>query len=82
MKMCCFFGALLSVEGEEEESKALLELLVDHYITVRGFSFASGFVEKYKQAHKKSTQKSKGLRKQLLPSTQSVEHQLLFTSKL
>ena len=32
MTLCCF-GGLLSVEGEEE-SKALLELLVDHYITV------------------------------------------------
>ena len=48
MTLCCF-GALLSVEGEEEEIKSLLELLVDHYITVRRFSFASGLVEKYKQ---------------------------------
>ena len=60
MTLCCFW-ALLSVEGEEEESKSLLELLVDHYITVRKFSFPSGLVEKYKQAHNKSMQQSKRL---------------------
>ena len=43
-----FFWALLSAEWEEEESKALLEVLVEHYITVRGHSCASGWVEKYK----------------------------------
>ena len=64
-----FFWALLSADWEEEESKALLELLVEHYITVRGYSCASGWVEKYKQAHKKSMQKSKGIRKLLLSST-------------
>ena len=58
MTLCCFW-ALLSVEGEEEKSNALLESLVEHYITVHKFSFALGFVEQYKQAHKKSTQKSK-----------------------
>ena len=69
-----FYWALLSAEWEEEESKAILVLITEHYITMRGFSFASGWIEKYKQAHKKSLQKSKGLRKQLLPTTSSQHH--------
>ena len=32
---------------------------------MRVFSFAGAFLEKYKQIHKKSVQKSKGLRKKL-----------------
>ena len=59
-----FFWSLLSANWEEEESHALLEQIIDHYITVRGFSFASGWMEKYTQAQKKGTQKSKGIRMQ------------------
>ena len=59
-----FFWSLVSANWEEGESQALLEQIIDHYITVRGFSFASGWMEKYKQAQKKGTQKSKGIRKQ------------------
>jgi hypothetical protein len=33
------------------------------WITVRGFSYASAWVEKMKVAQQKTTQKSKGLRK-------------------
>ena len=40
-------------------------MIVQHWITVRGFSFVSAFMEKYKQRNEKSTQKSKGLRKTL-----------------
>lgn len=63
-----FYWALVSVDWEEEESQALLGLVVDKYITVRGFSFARSYVEKYKAAQKKGVQKSKGLRKQLCSS--------------
>ena len=64
-----FYWAILSAGWEIEESDALLKLIIEHYITVRGFSFVSGWLEKYKQANKKSIQKSKGTRKLLLPST-------------
>ena len=40
-------------------------MIIEHFMTVEGFSFASGFMELYKQQHKKSTQKVKGLRKTL-----------------
>jgi len=33
------------------------------FVTIRGFSYASAWLEKYKQKNKKGTQKSKSLRK-------------------
>ncbi len=56
----------MSSEWEEEESQVLLGLIIEHWITVIGFSFVSGWLEKYKQANKKGIQKSRGVRKQLL----------------
>ena len=64
-----FFWEIVSTGWEVEESQALLKLIAEHYITIRGFSFVSGLLEKYKQAHKRSIQKSKGVRKQLVPVT-------------
>ena len=61
-----FYWAMVSADWEEEESRALLSMIVDLWITIRGFSFASTWMEKYKIAHQKAVQKSKGLRKQLL----------------
>ena len=40
-------------------------MIVDLYFTIRGFSFTKSFMERYKQECKKSTQKSKALRKNL-----------------
>ncbi len=62
MKMCCFIGQWFQLS---EEANELMKMMIQHYITFRGFSFASAFIEKYKQSTKKSTQKSKGLRKTL-----------------
>ena len=45
----------------------LLRMIIEQWVTVRSFSFTSAFVEKYKQVNKKSVQKSKGIRKNLLP---------------
>ena len=64
-----FFWEIVSAGWEVEESQVLLKLIAEHYITIRGFSFVSGLLEKYKQAHKRSIQKSKGVRKQLVPVT-------------
>ena len=55
---------------EEEEQKSLLSLVVDLYITVRGFSFTRSWMEMYKQQEKKRLQKSKSLRKKLSSTTQ------------
>ncbi len=61
-----FYWSMVSVNWAEEESRVLLGMIADLYITIRGFSFASAWMERYKQAHKKTVEKSKGLRKQLL----------------
>jgi hypothetical protein len=60
----CYWD-FLSINWDTDEAKALLQLIVTHYVTIRGFSFAKSFMEKYKQSMKKTTQKSKGLRKKL-----------------
>jgi hypothetical protein len=60
-----FYWDMVSVNGECIEANELFKLLVQQYITVRGFSFASAFMEKYKRSAQKSTQKSKGLKKQV-----------------
>ena len=61
-----FAWSIISINWEEEEPHLLKDFIVDHWITVRGFSYANAFLEKYKQASKKAVQKSKGLREQLV----------------
>ena len=56
---------LLSGEWEEESSAALLKMIISEWVKIRGFSYTSAWVEKYKATEKKTIQKSKGLRKQL-----------------
>ena len=60
-----FFWSILSAEWEEEE-QILLRMLIDLWVTIRGFSFSKSMMEMYKQAQKKTVQKSKGVRKQLI----------------
>ena len=50
---------------EDEVQSTLLSMIVELYLTIRGFSFASNWIEQYKQSPKESTQKSKSLRKNL-----------------
>ena len=52
-----FFWRILSAEWEEEDEQALLSMVIELWITIRGFSFARSFLEMYKQANKKSVQK-------------------------
>ena len=66
-----FFWSLVAADWEEEEAQALLSLTIQLWITIRGFSFASSWVEKFKTEQKKSVQKSKGVRKQLCTSNPS-----------
>ena len=66
-----FNWSMVAADWEEEEAQALLELVVDLWITIRGFSFASAWIEAFKAEHKKSVQKSKGVRKQLCTATSS-----------
>lgn len=59
------YWSLVSANWSEEETSKL-SLISKKWMNVRGFSSASAFVEKYKQATKKTVQKSKGLRKNLI----------------
>ena len=64
-----FYWCLLSGNMDQECSEKLLELLINKYITVRGFSFAKSVMEMYKKDTKKGTQKAKALRRIVAEST-------------
>ena len=51
----------LGVDGES--GIALLDIIIKLWITIRDFSYASAFVELYKQKTKKTLQRAKALRK-------------------
>ena len=57
--------SMVTVDTDDKPAEILLAKLAELYITIRGFSFTKTIVEQYKQALKKSTQKSKALRKNL-----------------
>ena len=52
-----FYWSMVSGDWDEE-SQALLNLIVDLWITIRGFPYASAWMEQYKAANRKSVQKS------------------------
>ena len=63
-----FYWLIVAADFEiddDEVHKVLLHKIAELYITVRGFSLASGWLEKYKQRTKKSTQRTKSLRRDL-----------------
>lgn len=59
----CLTGMLLEVS--EDRAEDLLEMCIDKWITIRGFSFADSIQELFKQKNKKGTGKEKALRKTL-----------------
>ena len=60
---------MISSDADEPESNELLHMIVELYVTIQGFSFASSIVEMYKKRSKKVLQKGKGLRKELFTSS-------------
>jgi len=52
-----------------EVHDTLLLKIVELYVTVRGFSLASGWLEKHKQLTRKSMQRTKSLRREIHDST-------------
>ena len=60
-----FLWDIISTNWEENVASLLLNQMVQLWIQIRRFSYASAWVEMYKVTHKKTTQKSKGLRKEL-----------------
>ena len=63
-----FYWTIASADFEiddEEVHDVLLKIIVELYVTMRGFSYASMWMEKYKKFSKKSTQHSKSLHRDL-----------------
>ena len=42
------FWSVVSGEWEEEVGSVLLEMIVNEWVSIRGFSFASAWIEKFK----------------------------------
>ena len=61
-----FLWSLVSADWEDSSASELLQMVVNQWVKIRGFSYASAWVEQYKVAQKQTTQKSKGVRKQLI----------------
>ena len=59
------FYCMLTAEIEEIHAQTFLDMLVALWVTIRGFSLASTFIEMYKHDKKKGLQRSKSLRKEL-----------------
>ena len=68
-----FFWSVVCGDWEDESATALLQMIVNQYIKIRGFSLANKLVEEFKAANKRTTQKSKGIRKQLVAQPSSEE---------
>ena len=63
-----FYWSMISADFEVDDSETqytLLKMIVELYITIRGFSYSNAWMEKFKQKEKKTTQKSKSLRRKL-----------------
>ena len=66
-----FLWSLISADWEESSASALLQMVIRQWVKVRGFSYASAWLEKYKVAQKQTTQKSKGVCKHLISKPQA-----------
>ena len=51
------------VDEAEDDANTVLDMIIKLWITIRGYAYCSTWVELYKQACQKGTQKSKALRK-------------------
>ena len=61
-----FYWSMLSADWSEGNAEVLIHIVIELWITIRGFSYVSAWMEKYKASQKKTVQKSKGVRKQLI----------------
>ena len=58
-----FHWCMLTCDVDDESANVVLTMLINLWITIRGFSFTNGWLEQYKQSRKKYLQRSKALRK-------------------
>ena len=57
-----FHWSMASCDMDDEVADSLLDVIIDQYVTIRAFSFASSIMELYKIETKQCTQKAKRLR--------------------
>lgn len=67
-----YYWSVISNDWCEDDALVLLKLIAKKWITIRGFSAASAFIEMYKKSNKRTVQKSKGLRKTLIINNDST----------
>lgn len=60
-----FQWCMLSVELDDKIAIQLRDMIIELYVTVRGYAFANSCMELYKQSKKKTTPKSKGTRSKI-----------------
>ena len=68
-----FYWSILSADADEEDAQTLLKMVIELWITICGFAFASSWIEMYKQASKKTIQRSKALRRNLQDSSSATD---------
>ena len=61
-----FHWSLIAATWDDEVAAKLMTMIVELWVTVKGFSLASAWIERYKGATKKTLQKAKPLQKQIL----------------
>ena len=71
-----FLWCIISADWEDECADTLIETIVQQWVKIRGFSYASACVEMFKTVQRKTLEKSKGLRKQLLPTSKAKRSKL------
>ena len=67
-----FYWSMLSADADEEDAQTLLKMMIELWVTIRGFAFASSWIELHKQASKKTIQRSKALRRNVQDSSSST----------
>ena len=65
-----FYWAMLSVNIDDMHNSELLNAIVDLWVTIRGFTLTSSWLENYKRASGIKTKAKKGLRKALQSNEQ------------
>ena len=63
-----FEWCTLAADAEDVYANDLLQRIVELYVTVRGYAYATSCVETYKRLQKQTLQKGKGIRKELFTS--------------
>ena len=63
---------VVSIDVSDEYAEELLYMMVDMWLTMRGFAITSKWMEEYKEAMSKTVKKSKSLRKSLKGSASTT----------